>query len=368
MPMHTVLILGGYGFFGTRISAALCRDSATRVLIAGRDTSKAAAAAAALGLPAQSAVRVDAGDAALSEQLASLGVDTVLHTAGPFQGQDYAVARAAINAGCNYVDLGDGRQFVAGIHTLNEAAARAGVTVVSGASSIPALSSAVVDRYAPEFAELTSVRLGISSGSRAPGIATVKGIFGYCGKPFDRLEDGVWTCAYGWLGLRRYQFPDPLGNRLFGSCDVPDLELFPRCYPTLRTVTFEAGFASNVGHLVVWAIAGLVRRGLLSSAAGCAGPLNRISRWIEPLISDKGGMFVEMRGRGRDGYPKSLVWHLVAAQNHGPNIPCGASIALVRRLARGDALPRGAMPCMGLLSLAQILEPLKELAVWEIPP
>ena len=51
-----------------------------------------------------------------------------------------------------------------------------------------------------------------------------------------------------------------------GSCDVPDLAVFPARYPGLRTVTFHAGFASDVGHLVVYALAGLVR---LASAAEC---------------------------------------------------------------------------------------------------
>jgi len=366
--MHTVLVLGGYGFFGTRIAVALSNDPAIRLLIAGRDAARAEAAASALGLPAGSAVRLDASDGMLSRQFTSLGVDSVIHTAGPFQGQGYGVARAAICARCNYVDLADGRQFVVGIESLNDLAAASGVTVVSGASSVPALSSAVVDRYMPQFSALTSIQVGISSGARSPGIATVRGIFGYCGKSFLRMENGNWTKAYGWLGLRRYRFPAPLGTRLFGSCDIPDLDMFPHRYPGLKTVTFDAGFASNAGHLVVWVIAGLVRLGLLRSASGFAAPLNRVSQWIEPMISDSGGMFVKLDGLGAGGQPKSLAWHLIARQNHGPNIPCGASIALVRLLARGDILPRGAMPCMGLLNVEQILEPLRNLDIREIVP
>jgi hypothetical protein len=72
---------------------------------------------------------------------------------------------------------------------------------------------------------------------------------------------------------------------------------------------------------------------------------------MEPFVSDKGGMFVSLEGIGMDGQALKLTWHLVAAQNHGPHIPCGASIALVQKLARGDVLPHGAMPCMGLLSV-----------------
>ena len=40
--------------------------------------------------------------------------------------------------------------------------------------------------------------------------------------------------------------------RWLGSCDVPDLDLFPLRYPSLRTVAFHAGVASVPGHFAVW--------------------------------------------------------------------------------------------------------------------
>src|SRR5256885_7469806 len=49
----------------------------------------------------------------------------------------------------------------------------------------------------------------------------------------------------------------PICKRWLGSCDVPDLELFPQRYPTVRTVSFQAGFADrkstrlNSSHLVI---------------------------------------------------------------------------------------------------------------------
>jgi saccharopine dehydrogenase-like NADP-dependent oxidoreductase len=364
--VHTVLVLGGYGFFGNRICAELAQDSAIQLLIGGRNSTKSRATARSLRLPDESGIELDARRADLASRLIELGVNTVIHTAGPFQNQDYSVARAAIEAGCHYVDLADGREFVAGIGSLNDLAAARGVTVVSGASSVPGLSSAVVERYLPQFMNLTSIQLGISSGARAPGLATVKGIFGYCGKPFQRYENGTWKTAYGWLGLLRYRFPSPLGSRWLGDCDVPDLELFPRRYPSTRTVTFHAGFASDLGHLIVWSVSKLVRWGLLKSASSFAAPLNHFSRWIEPLVSDKGGMFVKLGGVGLDGTPKSISWHLIATQNHGANIPCGASIALTQKLARGVLLPRGAMPCIGLLTVAEYLAPLKGVNLREI--
>jgi saccharopine dehydrogenase-like NADP-dependent oxidoreductase len=364
--MHTVLVIGGYGFFGQRICASLAQIPLIRLLIGGRDLAPATRAALATHLDSTHAIAMDANDVNLAQRLTHLGVDTVIHTAGPFQGQHYSVARAAIDAGCNYIDLADGRQFVAGIKDLDDAARARGVTVVSGASSVPALSSAVVDRYLPQFQRLDSIRLGISSGARAPGLATVKGIFGYCGQPFQRYESGSWVTTHGWLDLYRYRFPAPLGSRLLGSCDVPDLELFPQRYPTVRTVTFHAGFGSDMGHLAVWGLAGLVKADCLKSALPFASPLNRISRRLEPFVSHRGGMFVRLDGTGHDGKHKSIAWHLLAANNHGPHIPCGAAIALAEKLARGEHLPRGAMPCVGLLTVDEYLAPLGALDLEEI--
>jgi saccharopine dehydrogenase-like NADP-dependent oxidoreductase len=363
---HTVLVIGGYGFFGSRICAALAQNPSIRLLVGGRDGDLASREAQKLGLSPRHAVRIDASDTHLAATLLQMGVNTLVHTAGPFQDQNYAVARAAIAAGCHYIDLADGRQFVAGIDTLDSLAKERGVTVISGASSVPALSSAVIARYLPQFRELRSIQAGISSGGRAPGLATVKGVFGYCGKPFQRLEAGTWVYTYGWRDLRRHRFPDPLGLRWLGSCDIPDLELFPRRYPTVATVTFHAGFASAVGHLGVWALAGLVKRGFLRSVAAFAAPLSRLSHLIEPLVSNQGGMFVKLDGTGLDGGPKSITWHLLAAQNHGPHVPCGASIALVQKLAGRQHLPRGAMPCMDLLTVDEYLAPLSGLDIREV--
>lgn len=366
--MHTILVLGGYGFFGGRICQALSRMANVHLFIAGRDLVKAQAAARMLGLTDDRGIAIDANGPDLAEQLTQLHIDTVIHTAGPFQGQDYRVARAAIAAGANYIDLADGRDFVSGIEQLDPLAKKRGVCITSGASSLPALSSAVVDRYFHQFKRLDSIRHGIGSGARAPGVATMTGVFGYCGKPFLQLEDGHWKTTYGWLDLLRYRFPSPVGGRLIGRCDVPDATLFPRRYPDVRTVTFHAGFASPTGHLLVWAAAQLVKLKLIPSLAGFVAPLHAISRWTEPFISDKGGMFVCLEGMGIDGKPLKLNWHLIADQNHGPYIPCGAAIALAAKLAQGERLPHGATPCMGLLTVEDYLAALSDYDVREMLP
>src|ERR1700730_2402811 len=181
--MHTVLVLGGYGFFGSRICATLAQNPAVRLLIGGRDRARGTQAVQKMSLSPEQFVQVDANDIDFARRLAQMRVDTLINTAGPFQGQGYTVVRAAIEARCHYIDLADGRQFVAGIDSLDAMAKEHGTPVKSGASAVPGLSSDVFDRYLPQFQELRSIHMGISSGARAPGLATVQGIFGYLGKP-----------------------------------------------------------------------------------------------------------------------------------------------------------------------------------------
>jgi saccharopine dehydrogenase-like NADP-dependent oxidoreductase len=367
--VQRILVLGAYGFFGSRICEALVKNPRIQLLLAGRNLAKATAAAYQLGLSAAHAKEMDSTHPQLALQLRKLGVTTLIHTAGPFQGQGYDVARAAIKAGCHYLDLADGRAFVGGITRLDAEARTAGVSIVSGASTLPALTSAVVDRYRGEFSQLDAIRIGITSGAVLPGIATIRAILGYCGKRFRTLENGAWIDVHGWLDARVHEFPKAVGPRRLGRCDVPDLDLLPQRYAGVKTVSFHAGFASTTGHKVVERLARLVKEGRLKSALPFARPLYTAGRWLKPLFSDRGAMFVRVEGpHHANGAPHALTWNLVARENHGPQIPCAAAIALANKLASGAKLPAGAMPCMGLLTVDELMAPLKGLSIREFPP
>jgi hypothetical protein len=137
----------------------------------------------------------------------------------------------------------------------------------------------------------------------------------------------------------------------------------------VKTVAFHAGFASEAGHRFVELLARRVRDGKLKSALPFARPLATIAKWTESFFSDRGAMFVTMRGLDdTDDTPLELTWNLVARENHGPNIPCGPAIALANKIAGGYVPLRGAMPCVGLLSVEEILEPLKGFSIREMPP
>ena len=185
-----IVVLGGFGNFGARICRALAPDQSLTVVAASRHSSAAPADFALLNIHnAQYDITADG----LAEGLRALNPGLVIHCVGPFQGQDYRVAHAALSCGAHYIDLSDGRDFVAGFGVaLNDVAARANRLAASGASTLPALSSAVVDALADEFSNLKSIDTVIAPAQRAPrGVGTLAGVLGYAGQRFQVWEDSA---------------------------------------------------------------------------------------------------------------------------------------------------------------------------------
>jgi len=349
-----ILIVGGYGAFGARAAERLAREPNLDIVIAGRSEQKAAAHAAALARTARARIAHAGLDASTAgaDTIDALGARVVINASGPFQSQDYRLARAAIGAGSHYIDLADARTFVTGITALDGEAKAAGVTVVSGASSVPGLSSAVVREYVGAFRQLDSIEIGISPGnSFDPGVATAASILSQAGKPHSELRNGERQTVYGWQGLYRHRFPQ-IGARWMGCVDVPDLDLLPAHYPTLHTARFSAGVEVGLFHLGLWSLSWLVRAHLVRDLGSLAAPLLRAKGVLGSLGSDCGGMFVTMRGRDLDDKPKELAWHLIARSGHGPYVPAIASVILAKRLIAEQEAPAGARPCFGLFTLA----------------
>jgi saccharopine dehydrogenase-like NADP-dependent oxidoreductase len=272
-----VLIIGGYGNFGSYIARSLAAEAGIKLLIAGRSLDRASQFVSQLRAAAEpEAVALDISTD-VTATLAATRPDIVIHTTGPFQTQSYAVAQGCLRQSCHYIDLADARAFVVGIGRFDEEARQKNLLIVSGASSVPCLTAALIDDCRPRFASLQKIDYGISAAQQTNrGLATLSAILSYVGKPFTALLDGRRTRVYGWQGLHVEKYPK-LGRRLFGNCDVPDLELFPARYPGLRTLRFAAGTEIRVLHVGLWLLSWLVRTRVLSGLDAFAPKLNRLA-------------------------------------------------------------------------------------------
>lgn len=345
-----VLILGGYGHFGARIARTLASDENLHVIVGGRNGDQARATARMLKAEG---LAVDAHDPKLGTALLKRSIDVVVHAAGPFQGQDYGVARACAAAGVHYIDLADGRRFVCDFPPALDEAFRDGHCVgVAGASTLPALSSAVVERLSEHWQDIDAIDTCIAPAQRVPrGRATLEAVLGYCGAPVPVWRDGQWANVRGWGDLQPVSF-SRLPSRLGAPCDVPDLELFPQHYAVRERVLFRAALEVGITQRALAGLAWLRAHGVVPQASSWAGFLNRAAPWFDRFGSGRGGMAVRVQGRDARGTPALLGWHLTAPDGHGPEIPCIAAVELVRALANGNGPSLGAHACVGLVPLA----------------
>ena len=332
-----VLVLGGTGVFGSRLCRLLAGDPRIALTIAARNRAAVDALARELGV---AGLAFD-WRADLDRVLGEGGYDALVHAAGPFQGQDYVVAELCIRHRVHYLDLADDAAFVGGIERLNGAALGAGVLVCSGASTAPAITGAVVEESL-KTGPVERVEFGIMPGNDAPrGPALVAAILGGAGKAIAGQSG-----RHIWGGLRRMKLPG-LGKRWVAACDLPEPAPFARRFG-IRDTYAGAGMELSLLHVGLWSLSWLVRGRLVRSLAPAAPLLTRIADRLRFLGTDRGGLRMELHAGAQ-----SRVWCLIAEGGDGPFIPVTPAAALVRKLARGASI-QGAMPCLGLLTLAEI--------------
>lgn len=332
--MSRVMVIGGYGGFGARLSLRLLAGG-HEVLVTGRSAEKAAAFCGGLE-NAEPLVADRANGIGLA--MARHRPDLVIDAAGPFQGSGYTVPEACIAMRIPYLDLADGRDFVTGIAALDKAARAAGVPVISGASSVPALSGAVVRAMTADMDRVDSIDMAISASNRASAGASIAGaMLSYIGRPVKLWRGKGWTTAHGWQEMRREPFllGDGSGfRRLVGIADVPDHAIAAEALPGRPSVTFRAGTELDFQMAALWLLSWPVRWGWLSSLLPLRRVLLPLYRATTRLGGDKSAMHITVRGSGVE-----RRWTIVAWNGEGPEIPTLAAEILAGDILAGRVAP-----------------------------
>lgn len=358
-----VLIVGGYGVFGGRLAAALAKDPGCVPIVAGRSLAKAETFCTAHG---GEPLGLDLGNPDLAAIIKAVSPDIIVDAAGPFQTYDddaYKLAAIAIDCGAHYLDLSDDAGFTAGITALTSRAEAAGVTILSGMSSVPALSSAVAGALTEDMADIHSIDTAILLGNKSPrGLSVVRAATAQAGRPLRIWRNNQWTEVKAWSDARRITLTipgePPLSRRRASHAGAPDLTLFPGHFKA-RSVSFRAGLELRLMQDGLAILSLPVRWGLVKSLS----PLSRLLKWASDRLAwlgtDRGGMIVVVTGETTQGACMRRDWSLIVKNGDGPSVPAIPALILCRKLAAG-ALAPGARPALCAFSLAEAEDVLSE--------
>jgi Saccharopine dehydrogenase NADP binding domain/Domain of unknown function (DUF4166) len=360
-----IIVLGGYGEFGSRIVSHLYRfHSNVDIFVAGRNVQQAKAACHSLMSCVQSEIAsnrrmigdesqswralahvewtaatppsqypqckssvdnsvqplvVDAmNNVQLQERIASTlhakSSDVLINCIGPFDDPDYTIARACIDQGIHYIDLADNRQHVVNFAPqLHSIAERRNVAAFAGASTVPTLTSATIEALCHEAEmEPSKIHMYICPGNNAPrGVATVKSVLQHLGVKYEAAPGQL---RWGWLNTETVCLRGITPSRLCSNIDVPDLPLLRKRYPSLVSLEFKAGMELRLLHLPIVVAGWMSKFRLTRFAWWKAAPiLARISLYLSQFGSTDGALRIDVSGKTTAAFPDSEREHNIAS-------------------------------------------------------
>src|SRR5207302_10985312 len=176
-------------------------------------------------------------------------------------------------------------------------------------------------------------------------LKVIRATASYAGKPVALLRDGRKTSAHATIDSRSFTVAPPgrlpLYARRFSLVEVPDLELLPELWTSLRTVWMGVGTVPEIWLRGLNGLAWLVRLRLLPSLLPFAA-LIQSTRIRLGWGEHRGGMFVTVSGALANGVPVERSWHMIAEGDDGPFVPSMAAEAIIRRCLAGQMPKTGA--------------------------
>jgi hypothetical protein len=353
-----ILIIGGYGIFGGRLAQLLADDERLELVIAGRSKDKAEDFCKHHPSRANKVPLLFNRDGDIESQLQEIRPELVVDATGPFQsyGPDpYRVVKACLVLAIDYMDLADGSDFVNGISQFDDEAKRRHLFILSGVSSFPVLTAAVVRQLSNDLQCIHTITGGIAPSPYAGvGLNVIRAIASYAGKPVALVRDGHASTGYALTESTRYTICPPgqlpLNNIRFSLVDVPDLRVIPGLYADLDSIWMGAGPVPELLHRALNGLAWLVRLKIISSLS----PFARLFYFVINIVrwgEHRGGMFIAIEGTTADKTTVKRSWHLLAEGDDGPFIPSMAIEAILRRCSENKRPLSGARPATSDLEI-----------------
>tara|TARA_Y100000022_G_scaffold84936_1_gene73284 strand:- start:1943 stop:3130 length:1188 start_codon:yes stop_codon:yes gene_type:complete len=269
-----VLAIGGGGGMGRHaVSLLQSFDAVIEITVADLNESSANSFAAEMNSKV-SALGLDVNDSEAMSR-AMQNADIVINTSGPFYRFGVPILQAAINEGCNYLDICDDWEPTIEMLKLDQAAKAAGVTAIVGLGASPGISNMLALIAMQELDEVSSVFTGWDLGGakpeeessqEGPNAAMIHGI--------EQMTGKVQIYRNGAVELVSPLAPVPIHypgiptfkGYIFGH---PEAVTFPHNYPSL-TKSINLAHGGDIDSILLKAILALVNWGIVGKerAAG----------------------------------------------------------------------------------------------------
>ncbi len=260
MDTKIILILGGYGNTGRVLTRLLLQETNVKLVLAGRNLEKAKATAAQFNSLFEgnrvTGMYTDASDLENLKRIFK-GVDFVI-VASSTAKYTKEIATAALEAGCDYMDIHFGPKVYAILHSLAETIKNAEQCFITGGGFHPGLPAAMI-RYAGQYFE--SMEKAIVGGvmnvnfreyeiSESTRIEFVEEVADF--QPFF-YKNGEWRKInmMSTKDLIVMDFEGEFGKRQCAPMFFEELREIPVIFPTLnQTGFYMAGFNWLVDYFV----------------------------------------------------------------------------------------------------------------------
>jgi hypothetical protein len=341
-----LMILGAAGAVGSELARKLGAEGHALRLI-DRDGPALEALAKQLGAEAH---RLDLGAAAPQKSHLE-GIDLVIDAAGPIASRDLTWARAALEAGCDWLDLAETRERAIGIEELNDLAVERGRVALSAAGTFCGLTEPFVREAIDDLTRVNEVLFGVLLGnSKRFGPGSVEAFARSLRNPVRMLIGGEWTQREPFGDIRAFPHPEPFGPVKSGNLDGADLEVYTRKGYKSASVRISLGVPSGWKRR---ALMRLSRKARLKPTEDATRLAKKLRRWSSSKPAE-GCLTMVVRGINAKRMPQETRLALV-----GP--PEGLALVttpiecLVPRLSGATRPEAGARPCTGVLGVGELL-------------
>jgi len=236
------LVIGGTGGMGQGVARDLIKQEQIKSVILGDINTDPNRVQDKLRASEKvSLVKIDVNDHSAMVKTIS-DVDVVINCAGPFYKTAVAVARAAVEARVNYIDICDDYEAVPILFSsadIDKAAKEAGITVLTGMGSDPGTNNVLVKWYADQMDRVDEIHLfWVVSIAELAGAAWDHSLHMVTGK-IPQYLDGKLEYVEGGTGEETAEFLPPLGTCVVRYVGHPQPITIPKYIEGVKKVVIK---------------------------------------------------------------------------------------------------------------------------------